>query len=225
MEQTQAYAPAQQEQTEVQAAAGNASDASQNGADAGRQNGMPGKGDVQKGTEPGAVQKTVTPAGTEDSRYTATTETDGDAAAASEKSPAAAGLRDDTGNQLATNMQTGGATSVAGNAAADAAEGSRYTKENVLRIVDRVSTQAKDGRYDFDVELKPDFLGKVSIKLTMEDGNIRMQIRTDDASVRGMLSDQTSSLQSALREKGITLASVDVTYESQASLSGDRQAV
>lgn len=102
-------------------------------------------------------------------------------------------------------------------------ETAAYTKENVLRIVDKVSTHASEGRYDFDVELKPDFLGKVSIKVTMEDGSIRMQIKTDDISVKGMLSDQTSSLANALKEKGITLTSVDVTYESQASLDSGRQ--
>ena len=107
--------------------------------------------------------------------------------------------------------------SVAGDTTVEATtdETAQYTKENVLRIVDKVSTQSADGKYDFDVELKPDFLGKVHIKLTMEDGNIRMQIKTDDISVKGMLSDQTSSLQNALKEKGITLTNVDVTYESQ----------
>jgi len=104
-----------------------------------------------------------------------------------------------------------------------AEEAAQYSKENVLRIVDKVSTQSHEGRYDFDVELKPEFLGKVNIKLTMEDGVIRMQIKTDDMSVRGMLTDQASSLQNALKEKGITLSSVDVTYESQASLDDGKQ--
>jgi len=88
-------------------------------------------------------------------------------------------------------------------------------KENVLRIVDSVSTQSEKGRYEFEVNLKPDFLGKVRIKLTMENGSIRMLIKTDDQSVRGMLSDQTTALQSALKEKGVLLSNVDVTYESQ----------
>lgn len=102
-------------------------------------------------------------------------------------------------------------------------EAAQYSSDNVLRIVDRVSTQVTEGRYDFDVKLKPEFLGEVNIKLTMEDGVIRMQIKTDDMSVRGMLSDQAASLQNALKEKGVTLSSVDVTYESQASLDGGKQ--
>ncbi len=96
----------------------------------------------------------------------------------------------------------------------------QYCRENVLRIVDKVSTRTAQERYEFDVELKPDFLGKVSIKLTMEDGNIRMQIKTDDMSVRSMLSDQTSALQSALKEKGVELTSVDIAYQSQTSFDG-----
>jgi flagellar hook-length control protein FliK len=99
----------------------------------------------------------------------------------------------------------------------------QYTRENVLRIVDKVSTHAAEGRYDFDVELKPEFLGKVSIKLTMQDGTIRMQIKTDDMSVRSMLADQTAALQSALKDKGVALTNVDVTYHSQASLDGGGQ--
>ena len=104
-----------------------------------------------------------------------------------------------------------------------AAETAHYAKDNVLRIVDKVSTHAADGKYDFDVELKPDFMGKVSIKVTMEGDSIRMQIKTDDMSVKGMLTDQTTSLQNALKDKGITLTSVDVSYENQASLSGEQQ--
>jgi flagellar hook-length control protein FliK len=86
-------------------------------------------------------------------------------------------------------------------------------RESVLRIVDKVSVKAAEGKYDFDIDLKPDFMGKVSIKLTMEDGAVKVHIRADDAAVKGMLQDQTSSLQSMLKEKGIPVSNIDVTYE------------
>lgn len=114
-------------------------------------------------------------------------------------------------------------TTVAVEAPDSRTEAAQYTRDNVLRIVDKVSTHAAEGRYDFDVELKPDFLGKVSIKLSMQDGAIRLQIKADDMSVRSMLADQTTALQSALKDKGIELSSVDVTYQSQASLNGGGQ--
>lgn len=90
---------------------------------------------------------------------------------------------------------------------------SDFVKDNVIRIVDKASASVHEGRYEFDVDLKPDFLGKVSIKLTMEGGEIRMHVRTDDPTVKGMFSDQTSSLQNALKEKGIVISNVDVSYQ------------
>ncbi len=92
---------------------------------------------------------------------------------------------------------------------------SDFIKDNVMRIVDKMSTQTSQGRYDFDVELKPDFLGKVNIKITMENGEFRMQIKTEDLGVKGLFTDQTSAMQSALKEKGIAVSNIDVTYQSQ----------
>ena len=88
-----------------------------------------------------------------------------------------------------------------------------FVRDNVIRIVDKVSANVREGRHEFDVELKPDFLGKVSIRLTLENGGIRMQVKTDDASVKGLFSEQAGSLQSALKEKGIVLSNVDVSYQ------------
>lgn len=91
-----------------------------------------------------------------------------------------------------------------------------FVKDNVMRIVDKISAQVVgDGNYDFDVELKPDFLGKVSIKLSMQNGEMRMQIKTDDVGVKGMFTDQASSMQAVLKDKGITITNIDVTYQSQ----------
>ncbi|MDD5018488.1 MAG: flagellar hook-length control protein FliK [Eubacteriales bacterium] len=91
-----------------------------------------------------------------------------------------------------------------------------FAEENVIRIVDKVSTQAKEGRYDFDMELKPDFLGKVNIRLTMEDGNLKMRIRTEDMAVKELFSNEIPALQTMLKEKGFTVSDINVAYESQA---------
>ncbi len=99
-----------------------------------------------------------------------------------------------------------------------------FVKDNVMRIVDKLSTQVSDGKYDFDVELKPDFLGKVNIKLTMENGEIRMQIKTDDIGVKGMFADQATNMQAVLKDKGIAVTNIDITYQSQMQTGDDRQA-
>ncbi len=101
--------------------------------------------------------------------------------------------------------------------------GSNFVKDNVMRIVDKLSTQVSDGKTDFDVELKPDFLGKVHIKLSMQNGEIRMQIKTDDVNVKSMFADQISSMQAALKDKGIAITNIDVTYQSQMQTGPDHR--
>ncbi len=88
-----------------------------------------------------------------------------------------------------------------------------FVRDNVIRIVDKARASVSEGHYEFDVELKPDFLGKVSIKLTMENGEVRMHVQTEDAAVKGLFSDHSGSLQSALKEKGIVISTVDVSYQ------------
>lgn len=104
------------------------------------------------------------------------------------------------------------------------AEQTDFVKDNVMRIVDKMRASAAEGRYDFDVELKPDFLGKVNIKIVMENGDIRMHIKTEDMGVKGLFTDQTSSMQAALKEKGIAVSQIDVSYQSQMQTGDGRQA-
>lgn len=94
-----------------------------------------------------------------------------------------------------------------------------FVKDNVVRIVDKISTQFEGGRHEFDVQLKPEYLGKLNIKLVMENGNIRMAIKSGDLAVKGMICDQAPALQNLLRDKGITVTSIDVSYQSNESLA------
>lgn len=107
--------------------------------------------------------------------------------------------------------------------AAPETEEPQIAKENILRIVDSVSTKSFEGKHEFEVELKPEFLGKVRIKLTMEKGSIHMQIHTDDPSVRQMLSDHSPSLIGELKEKGIALTGMDISYDNPAAFNGKEQ--
>ncbi len=94
-----------------------------------------------------------------------------------------------------------------------------FVRDNVVRIVDKISTQFEGGRHEFDVELKPEYLGKLNIKLVMENGNIRMAIKSGDLAVKGMICDQAPALQNLLRDKGITVTSIDISYQSNESLA------
>lgn len=99
-----------------------------------------------------------------------------------------------------------------------------FVKDNVANIVDKIRTQFENAKHEFDVELKPEFLGKLNIKLSMENGSIRMVIKAGDSSVKGILCEQLPSLQNRLEDKGITLTSIDIVYQSSAHLGGGFEA-
>lgn len=99
-----------------------------------------------------------------------------------------------------------------------------FVRDNVVRIVDKISTQIGGGRHEFDVELKPEFLGKLNIKLTMENGSIKMAIKAGDAGVKGMICEQMPALQNLLKDKGITVTSIDISYLSETPADGGNEA-
>ncbi len=104
-----------------------------------------------------------------------------------------------------------------------AAEAPKSDRDNIFRIVDSVSTQSKEGKHEFEIGLKPEFLGKVRIKLTMEKGSIHMRIDTDDPNVKQMLLDHSNSLLGELRDKGVAISGMDISYDNQATFDGTQQ--
>ena len=91
--------------------------------------------------------------------------------------------------------------------------------ETVMDLVDSLSTKAAEGTQEFEITLKPEHLGKLSIKLTQDGDGIKAHIKAADAAVRNMLSNETASLQTMLKEKGIAVTQIDVTYEASSSLA------
>ncbi len=85
--------------------------------------------------------------------------------------------------------------------------------ETVMDLVDSLSAKTAEGAQEFEITLKPEYLGKLSIKLTQDGDGIKAHIKAADAAVRNLLLNETSLLQSMLKEKGIEVTQIDVTYE------------
>ena len=85
--------------------------------------------------------------------------------------------------------------------------------QNVARIAEKITSRQIEGRREFDVTLKPEFLGKLTIKLVMDGESIKAHIKAADQYVRGLISEQLPELSQALREKGVNMANIEVTYE------------
>lgn len=87
------------------------------------------------------------------------------------------------------------------------------TNETLMdTMVEQISLEAVDGKNTVEIQLKPDFLGKVSIQLTMDGNGIHARIRAEDPEVKSLIGGQINQLINSLEQKGIRMAAVDVVY-------------
>ncbi|MHB1313886.1 MAG: flagellar hook-length control protein FliK [Christensenellales bacterium] len=93
---------------------------------------------------------------------------------------------------------------------------SAHMADNVSRIVEELSARTTDGIHEFDITLKPEFLGKLSIKLIMDNEGMKAKLKTGDAAVKGLLMDQMPQLREMLESKGIHVVQAEVAYENPA---------
>jgi flagellar hook-length control protein FliK len=96
-------------------------------------------------------------------------------------------------------------------------------EENIAKIVDKVSSTLLEGKQEFDVKLKPEFLGKLSIKLTMDDSGVKAHIKAADLSVKGLIADQLPTLTESLKEKGVNMTNIEVVYDNPTFNNGEGQ--
>ncbi len=87
---------------------------------------------------------------------------------------------------------------------------------NAMKIVQSIQSHEKDGNYEMSVTLRPESLGKVSIKLVMDDTGIKAQIKAESAAAKEALGEQINTLAESLKEKGIQVNHLEVTYEAPA---------
>lgn len=89
----------------------------------------------------------------------------------------------------------------------------KTVQDNMERIIQKMSVSFKEGKQQFEVALKPEYLGKLSIKLMMDNDGIKAHIKAADTSLKGMITDQLPALQEALKERGLTVTQIEVSYE------------
>ena len=95
--------------------------------------------------------------------------------------------------------------------------------DNISRIVESMSSQSTESSQEFTVALKPEHLGKLSIKLIMDSDGLKAHIKAADASVSGLIRSELNTLSDQLKEKGIQIRQIDVTYDTSALLSDTSQ--
>lgn len=85
--------------------------------------------------------------------------------------------------------------------------------ENLDGIVERISTRSTEGKQEFEVELKPESLGKLSVKLVLDGDGMKAYIKTDNSSTKSLLQNEVAVLEQMLKDKGIDVSQISVTHE------------
>lgn len=84
------------------------------------------------------------------------------------------------------------------------------TQQVFDQIVDKVSLSVSNNIKELKVELKPEFLGKLDIKLIQSHDGIKAKIKVDSLHTENILKTEMTQLIQSLREKDIDIINVDI---------------
>lgn len=98
------------------------------------------------------------------------------------------------------------------NAAADAAPVTATPETLFSTMIENIATSASAESQYMEIQLKPDFLGKVSIQLSLTDAGLDIKIKADDPNVKNLIAGQIAQLSETLSDKGVNVTDIDVIY-------------
>lgn len=91
-------------------------------------------------------------------------------------------------------------------------------KNDVIKqIVDKVKVDVKGENSQIKIKLKPDFLGEMSLKLSMEKGVISAKALVQDYQVKQLIESNLSQLRDNLEEQGISITNFEVSVGDDSS--------
>jgi len=85
----------------------------------------------------------------------------------------------------------------------------------VQQLIDQIAKTVKiiqhQGRSEMTIQLKPDLYGRMSLRLSVEDGAIKIKIVVDKIDTQKMIENNITHLQKTLAEHGLKIDKLDVT--------------
>lgn len=84
-------------------------------------------------------------------------------------------------------------------------------------IVEQVESAVSQQKSELFIQLKPEVLGGLAIKLIMTEEGLFGQLRTSNAQLQAMASMDVSQLEQSLKDRGITLVHMEVLYDEMAN--------
>lgn len=93
-----------------------------------------------------------------------------------------------------------------------------YFGEDTLRIMNQITDYMKgqvvDGVSELEMQLNPESLGSLHIKLTAKEGVLTAQFTAQNDIVKNVLESQMVQLKENFKEQGVTVEAIEVTVES-----------
>ncbi|KUG03594.1 flagellar hook-length control protein flik [hydrocarbon metagenome] len=86
-------------------------------------------------------------------------------------------------------------------------------KEVLEQIVDKIEIIQSKKLSELTLELKPDFLGKMTIKIAMEEGGLTARFVTESLHVKNLLESNLNSLKQTLESNGIKVEKTEVNVQ------------
>ena len=89
------------------------------------------------------------------------------------------------------------------------------------KLVDSIFTASTTDSKFMELQLKPEFLGKVAVQLTLGDAGLEIRIKAEDVGVKGLIADQITQLTTSLNDKGVKVSAVEVVFANATDHSYD----
>ncbi len=109
-----------------------------------------------------------------------------------------------TTDNLPVNVESGAVTVL------DASGAREVLQQNIF---DQIQTAVMTGKQEISLQLKPDTLGGLLIRLTMTEDGLKAQVRTSNQEVQQLVTAEIVQLEENLRARGIQVVEMDVIYD------------
>lgn len=93
----------------------------------------------------------------------------------------------------------------------------QFAKEMTDFVVQKLDIVKHTGLTEATIMLRPDHLGQLEVKLTMQNGHLVAQFMTEHSGAKDLLEQQMSQLRASLQSQGIQVDKVEVTHNESLS--------
>jgi hypothetical protein len=95
---------------------------------------------------------------------------------------------------------------------ASASSNAPVSRENIIpEMIERLQIMATDGQKTMSIDLKPEFLGKVSMTLVSAPNGVSVKILADDPGVRSLINGEIVGIIERMSERGIRVSGVELS--------------